>query len=662
MSKNFLIPICVLTIAFTGVGAAYTSFEYQKGVKADRYYLAYAGALQASAINTVSITARAARDTSYLGELSQVSSQVYSTISTLQQGNDEAGIPPLPQSAAANLSLFEESWDKVINAVEMIVKSRETNSDFSRQADESRIQARQMLEEATVAIDRISASSAVDSRVKLALKESYDDLVAGTEFISSGAGVTSDTLRLANDAAKNFIATVGQVGKTLPRDGALVQPLLTSYRTAQAFQRNAVRAIESSSGQVDNAPYAQAIWAERTNLETALTGLMHSINSLPQTRNINASVMIGFIAALIITVLFSILLILREARARTKDAESMGSTIKSSQTERSKEMATLIEEMQRAHDGDLTVGFTVGKITTDEIAASLNEVFSRFRGLVRDVQQTIVNLSAASEQTLTQATNVSRNREEQERAIEHISKLVENLQAFIDKTDQLSIQTKDSSQQVTEQIKNGSRAVQDVHEGVMKISQSNMNIMHHTKAMTENIQSLERLVAIVRRVATQSGTVAYNAFLVADAITDEDLSRRIRVAGETMQKLTSSANEAAEQIATNLGGINDAAKDTQHVLDNSQSEIKELTVRSDNALSALGTIRDQSTQLASSIIGVTEQTAQLRNHSNQVGEIMSQIHHYASEHSSASEQTASAIGDLNLQAQKVGETLSHFTV
>ena len=293
---------------------------------------------------------------------------------------------------------------------------------------------------------------------------------------------------------------------------------------------------------------------------------------------------------------------------------------------------------------------------------TLNSVFNVFRTLVKDVQLTIVNLSAASEQTLTQANNVSRNREEQERAIEHISKLVDTLVSFIDKTDQLSIQAKDSSQEVNEQIKTGSKAVQDVHEGVMKISQSNMNIMHHTKAMTENIQSLERLVEVVRRVASQSGTVAYNALLVADAISDEVLSRRIRVAGESMQKLTSSANEASEQIATNLRGINDAARDTQHVLDASQAEIKELTTRSDNALSALGTVREQSTQLANSIINVTEQTAQLRSRSDHVNEVMVQILRYNSEHSASSEQTASAIGDLNQQAQRVGETLSQFSV
>jgi methyl-accepting chemotaxis protein len=189
-----------------------------------------------------------------------------------------------------------------------------------------------------------------------------------------------------------------------------------------------------------------------------------------------------------------------------------------------------------------------------------------------------------------------------------------------------------------------------------------MNIMHHTNAMTENIQSLGRLVEVVRKVANQSSTVAYNAFLVADAITDDNLSKRIRRSAEAMQQLTSSANEAVEHIETSLRGINDAAKDTQYVLDDSQKEIKELSSRSRNALDSLNSIREQTTQLAESIISVTEQTSQLKSQSEKVAETMNSIHHYASENSAASEQTASAINNLNTQAQRVGETLSHFKV
>lgn len=662
MSKNLLIPSCIAAMVVTGGFAAFATFSYNKGVEADRYYTAQASALQNTTMNTIALSLKASRDASFTGQMEQASSQATAFVNALQNGNSIAGIAPLPAASAANLYAFEEAWRNVIRAVDQIAASRDNNSAFSRQAEEARKLATDLVRQATEAVTRVNNSPQVSERIKSALVDSLQNLVEGSELVVSGADANTDTLRIAQVAASSFVSTVGQVGNAMPRDNDLVQPLLTSYRTAQNFQRIALRAIESASGQVDNAPAAQMIWAEKANLDTALNGLMHSINTMPQTRPITPMIMLGSIALALLCVLLGVALILREARARTRQAESMGSTIQTSQKERSKELHQLFDEMEMVRQGDLTVEFTPGLPSTNEIATTLNSVFMQFRGIVKDVQQTIVSLSAASEQTLTMAKNVNRNRQEQDRAINHIAKLVDDLKMFTQNTDNLSIRTKDTSQQVTEQIKAGSKAVQEVHEGVIKLSQSNMNIMHHTKGMTENIQGLERMVDVVRRVANQSATVAYNAFLVADAIGDDELSKRIRVSADAMQQLTSSANEAAEQIATSLRGINDAAKDTQVVLDDSQKEIKELTVRSNNALTSLGTIRDQSTQLAESIISVTEQTSQLKTRSEQVGETMTSIHHYASEHSAASEQTASAINNLNTQAQRVGETLAHFKV
>ncbi len=662
MSKNLLIPTCVLTILATGGFAGYSAFEYNKGVEADRYYASVATTLQNNVERTIAVSMRAARDTSYTGELEQLASAVNQAINSLGSGNMSAGIPPAPESIDSALRSLMEPWASVEMAVESIAASRETNSTFSRQSAEARSVGGQLQNELKAAMALIEGNGQVDERARKALTESWNDLRSNLEIVTTGTDSSAEALRIAHDSAAAFISVVAQYGNLMPRDPALINPLLAGYRTAQNFQRVAWRALESSSGQVDNAPHAQAIWAARTNLNSALTTLQHAINSLPQTRPINGLILTGAIGIFLFTSLASLLLILRNTSARMKQAETMGTSIRSSQKERSTELALLLEEMERVAAGDLTQTITTGKDSTDEIASVLNDVFGFVRSLVQDVQQTIVNLSAASEQTLTMARNVNRNHNEQDRAISHITSLVQELGSFTDQTDTLTNTTRESSQQVTEQVKNGSKAVQEVHEGVMKLSQSNMNIMHHTKAMTENIQNLERLVDVVKKVASQSTSLAFNAHLVADAVDDDRLSKRIRVSAEAMTQLATHANEASEQITAALSGINSAAKDTQYVLDDSQKEIQELKTRSDSALAALGAISEQTNELADHITSVMQQTSQLKRQSGQVSATIESIHHYATEQSAASEQTASAISNLNDQAQSVGQTLANFKV
>lgn len=662
MSKNLLIPACITAMVLTGGLAAFSAFQYTTASSADRFYAAQANSLQSAALNTITLSMRAATDASYVGQLQQAASQVDGAVASLRRGSTTASISPLPNIGLASLDNFDAAWTNVMAALQKISASRGSNSTFERQAAESSQTAATLLSESSEAIERIKASPAVNDQIKKALIKAKSNLDDGIVLLANSNSPSSDSLQIALDASKSYVATLAQIGGAMPRDNTLIDPLLKSYRTAQALVRSAVKTIESASGTVDNAPHARAVWAERENIDAALNGLQHAITSLPKSRMVTPMVLLGSVGLALLVMLGGVVLVLREAGSRTTQAESLNNNIQNSQKERSQELRVLTDEIEAVGKGDLTLEFTEGYGSTDEIATTLNTVFPQLRTIIQDVQQTIVSLSAASEQTLSMAKNINRNRGEQTSAIQHIASLVAELRTFTQQLDNVIGRTRDTSQSVSTQINAGTNAVQEVHEGVVKLSQSNMNIMHNAKAMTENIQSLEQFVDVVRRVANQAATVAFNAYIAADAITDEALAKRIRVSADAMDKLTQSANEAAEQIASNFKGINDAAKDTQYVLDESQGAIKQLTNLSANALKAMNAISQQTAQLVEGIVGVASQTSDLNKRSEQVADTMESIHHYASEHSAASEQTASAIGNLNSEAQRVGETLSHFKV
>jgi methyl-accepting chemotaxis protein len=662
MSKNLLIPSCIAAMALTGSLAGFSAFQFVTGVKADRFYSMQTNNLQSAALNSIMLSMRAASDASYFGQLQQVAGQVDKTVSKLRSGSTTQGIPPLPASGEDSLDLFENSWIKVRDAIEQIAATRGSNTAFERQASEATKLAETLISGTENSVSRIEASPLVNERIKQILTKAKNNLVEGIEVLANTSAANTDSLQLALDASKAYVATLTAVGSSIPRADDLIQPLLKSFKTAQALSRTTLKAVEANSGALDNGPHAKTIWAERENLENAIGGLQLALNSLPKTHLITPMIMLGAVFASILMTALGVTLILRDSRRNTHEAESMANNIQSSQKERSQELRMLIDEMESVGNGDLTVEFREGNGSTNEIASTLNTVFPKFREIVQDVQQTIVSLSAASEQTLSMARNTERSRTEQVQAIQHIAKLIDELSTFTGQLDGVISRTRESSYTVSTQIGNGSTAVSEVHEGVIKLSQSNLNILHHAKAMTENIQSLEQLVDVVKRVANQAATVAYNAHLVADVINDEDLNKRIRISAVAMDKLKSAAKEAADQITTNLQAINIAAKDTQYVLDESANEIKSLTGMSSNALKAMAAINDQTKQLVEGIVSVAGKTADLNKRSKDVSETMDQIHHYASDHSSASEQTATAISNLNSQAQRVGTSLAHFRV
>lgn len=662
MSKNLLIPSCLAAMVLTGGLAGFCAYQYSTGVNADRFYSAQANTLQGSSLNAITLSLKAATDASYVGQLQQVAGQVDATVATLRRGNSSAGIDPLPGVGSRSLEHFDAAWGKVLVAIQQIGNARGSNTPFERQASEASQLASNLVTESSDAIERIQASSTVDARLKQALVKAQSSLSDGIELLASSSSPNSDSLNLALDASKSYVTTLATVGSSMPRDSSLIDPLLKSYRTAQALSKAAIKAVESASGTVDNAPYARAIWAERENLEAAINGLQHAVSSLPQSRLVSPLLMIGSIGLMLVVVVSGVVAILRDARAHTQDAESLANSVQSSQKERSQDLRLLTEQIQAAGHGDLTVEFTENRDSTHEIATALNMVFPEFREIVGNVQQTIVSLSAASEETLAMAKSTERSRSEQDQAIQHIAKLVTELNNFTKQLDGVFSRTRESSLAVGTQIKTGSNAVQEVHEGVVTLSQSNLNVMHQAKAMTENIQKLEEMVDVVRRVANQSATVAFNAYLAADSIADPEVSKRIKLSADAMQQLTNSTKEAADLIGTNLNSINTAAKDTQYVLEESQSQIKTLTHMSSNAIKAMHAISEQVELVVDGITSVAGQTKDLNTRSDEVANTMDSIHHYSSDHSSASEQTATAIGNLNSEAQRVGMTLARFKV
>ena len=337
MSKNLLIPSCLAAMVLTGGLAGFCAYQYSSGVNADRFYSAQANTLQGSSLNAITLSLKAATDASYVGQLQQVAGQVDATVATLRRGNSSAGIDPLPGVGSRSLEHFDAAWGKVLVAIQQIGNARGSNTAFERQASEASQLASNLVTESSDAIERIQASASVDARLKQALVKAQSSLSDGIELLASSSSPNSDSLNLALDASKSYVTTLATVGSSMPRDSSLIDPLLKSYRTAQALSKAAIKAVESASGTVDNAPYARAIWAERENLEAAINGLQHAVSSLPQSRLVSPLLMIGSIGLMLIVVVSGVVAILRDARAHTQDAESLANSVQSSQKERSQD-------------------------------------------------------------------------------------------------------------------------------------------------------------------------------------------------------------------------------------------------------------------------------------------------------------------------------------
>lgn len=660
-SSNSFVSLTAILLVASGIAAAVSGYSYMQNSKADRYFMTESSELKAAALQAIYISERAAVDASYTVEMSGYESDVERIISRLRGGDPSQGIQGLQEPFISTLRNFEEAWSQVTPSIGKIVSSKSKTEVFTRNAQDTVRSAEATLSQAESAFEAVSSNAKVTVSAKKQIEGALEDLREGVALISRVGALNTDVLRSAESAISQYLGAMTAVGNSLPRDNSILEPLLKSYRGAQTTQRSLIRTIDSASNATENLPHAKTIWQQRDRVTLALIALQASMKAMPDAHLAGPLVVAGSGLLMILLALVSFFMILRTSASREEIAETRGNSIQTSQRDRSAQLQLLLTELNRVGQGDLTTEITQDKESTKEIARELNTVFGNIKSVLDEANITIVGLAAASEQTLLTAKNVDRNRQEQFRAIEHISDLISNMLAFIGVIEQLTSKTQRVTVEVATKVRSGTDSVSDVHEGIILLNQHNTGIQHQSKNLIESFQHLERIAEVVKTVAVKSEYVAWNAYLVADQIDDTDVSRRITKSAEAMTSLSRESNTAVAEISQLLRTMNEAARDTQTVVDSSQREIESLLNRSSVAQESLSSINEMTGHLSKNVDDVTSRTQELKEQSGEVAETMTSIHHYATENSAASEQTAAAISNVNRQAQELQRGITKLT-
>jgi len=658
-TNNSLITVTALLLLGTGAVAGYTGYNHLQSLAQDTFMLKQVYGLQSSISQAVYLTERAASDSAYAPELEALEAAVERALASLQNGDPVRGIPPAPPAVQANLGALRTIWDEIGPDLSQIISRRGTTDQYTRNLSDAAKVAQDALTSAKTAVSRLNGSG-VSADVQSKLTRAVAQLEDGTSTITTGSAVTVDTLRAASGVFAHYVADLSSLGSQLPKDDAILPALVASYRGAGAVQVLIQKAVDSSTGAVENIPHAKTIWAARDRTAAATTGLVASVEAVPAARPYGAGLVAGFTGATILLAIAGMFLMRSITTSRTARVESQGRTLESSTRNKSKEMSTLLTEIAHIGEGNLNTLLTERNESTRDIAQELNRMVRSFAKILDDVSQTITGLAAATEQAVVTDRNVTQNRTEQEEAISHINDLFQILLRFINQIEEMTASTEQTSGEMQVQVRNGEQAVAHVHESIMNLQQQIMAIQHAYKHLIESFQTLENISSVVGEVAGKSALVSFQADLIADRVEDKELAKSITSSANSMQRLSTETREAVLQIAVVLKTMNDAAHGTQSAVDNAQHETDQLRIRSTSAQSALTDISAMTNKLSTSVKQVIDGTKSMREKSSEVGSTMSSIMHYTASNSASSEQTAVAIQGVNLQAQAVQKRIAEF--
>ena len=288
----------------------------------------------------------------------------------------------------------------------------------------------------------------------------------------------------------------------------------------------------------------------------------------------------------------------------------------------------------------LLQSFAEGDLTW-EIRREYVGEFARIKKAMTEIRATISNtlseISSAAEQVLIGAQQISLSANELATGSQTQAASVQQLNASVDIINQ---QTTQNAEDAEEASKLSSRSTRNARDG-NDAMQHMLTAMQQIRESTNNISGIMRLIS---DIAFQTNLLSLNA--AVEAARAGEHGRGFGVVAEEVRNLATRSQNAA--------------KDTNALIEDSTSRVEAGSAMAHNTAESLDVIVKNATEVMNLIGRISEAS---RNQSEAVAQIATGLHQISSvvqSNSAVSQQTAAASQELNSQAEILRQLLSYF--
>ena len=324
------------------------------------------------------------------------------------------------------------------------------------------------------------------------------------------------------------------------------------------------------------------------------------------------------------------------------------------------QLAVLINDVQSAVDGDLTVHaeVTAGEIGT--VADFFNAIIESLRQIVIQVKQS--------------ATQVNSSLGENESAIRILAdealQQAEQTTLTLNSMDTMTASIQQVAQQAQEAaaVARSASATATVGEEAMNLTVSNILAMRQTvgqtakkvKRLGESSQQITKAVLLINQIAQQTNLLAINAGI--EAARAGEAGQGFAVVAEEVGELAMRSASATEEIERIVDTIQRETNDVVEAIEQSTTQVVESTHRVEDARASLSQILTGSQRMDELAGLISEATGSQVETSETVAALIAQIAQLSKQTSESSRQVSDALKQTVTVAQHLQNQVATFVV
>ncbi|QOJ22420.1 MAG: methyl-accepting chemotaxis protein [Gammaproteobacteria bacterium] len=347
-------------------------------------------------------------------------------------------------------------------------------------------------------------------------------------------------------------------------------------------------------------------------------------------------------------------------RALRRDAYYQDLASRNEVEKAQKAIVTLLDDMKKIADGDLTVRTDITNHMTSAIADAINSTIEELHTLVEQVNQAGALVVKASHQAQQVSSGLLHAAEQQTAKIEQTTLAVVGMTESIGAISDMATESAKVAKQSLAAAEKGTLAVRESIAGMNEIRTHIQDTSKRIKRLGESSQEIGEIVALITDITDQTNVLALNAAL--QATTAGEAGHGFNVIAQEVQRLAERSAEASKQISELIVTIQGDTRDAIAAMERSTLGVAKGTKRSDAAGRALEEIEQVSKQLAQLVTHIFDVTNTQTRAAHKVVANMEEILHITRQTTQGTLKTTGSIKQIAGFASELKASVSNFKV
>lgn len=344
----------------------------------------------------------------------------------------------------------------------------------------------------------------------------------------------------------------------------------------------------------------------------------------------------------------------------TQEAQRRAEETEQAKEDLQRQVIRLLDDVEGAARGDLTVQATVTADVLGAVADAFNLTIQSLREIVRQVKEAAEQVNKSSTDSEVFARNQS---SEALRMAEELAVTLNSVQMMTESIERVAENAREAeevarSSSVT--ALKGGRAVESTVTGIFQIRETVSETTRKVKRLAEASQEISKIVLLISQIAERTNQLALNASI--QAAKAGEAGRGFAVVADEVRQLADRSGKSLKEIEQIVLQIQSETGSVMTAMEEGLQEVIDVTSRADQAKTALEDIIQVSNRIDTLVRSITADTVEQRENSRAVAQVMQSVELTAQATSQESQRVAGSLQSLVSIARNLLSSVERFRI